>query len=76
MMPFLSRHALPCLLAGAVFAIAPSHGTADTEDRATAQTLYVPSYSRVLTNDGDSQPLASTLVVHNVDAEHWIEITR
>lgn len=51
----------------------PQDADAQVADRATAQTIYVPSYSRVLTKEGRSEPMASTLVVHNVDPE--IEIT-
>ncbi len=48
---------------------------AEVLDRVTSQTVYVPSYSRVLTQDEEGQPLASTLVVHNVDPEIAISVT-
>lgn len=49
---------------------------AEVAHRASSQTVYVPSYARVLTKDGSSQPMASTLVVHNIDPELTISVTR
>ncbi|PSL19818.1 DUF3124 domain-containing protein [Shimia abyssi] len=43
-------------------------------ERLNAQTLFVPGYSEVLTHEGASEPLASTLYVHNVDPEQSISV--
>lgn len=44
-------------------------------ERSISQTIYVPSYSHAITKEGRSEPLASTLFVHNVDPEQDISIT-
>ena len=43
--------------------------------RAVFEKVYVPAYSHVLTTKGLRQPLASTMVVHNVDPKITISIT-
>ncbi|WP_170125962.1 DUF3124 domain-containing protein [Pelagimonas varians] len=43
--------------------------------RAISETVYVPALSRIHTQERDKQPLASTLVIHNVDPIHSIELT-
>lgn len=43
--------------------------------RATSETVYVPALSRIHTQERDKQPLASTLVIHNIDPIHSIELT-
>lgn len=43
--------------------------------RASFEKIYVPAYSHVLTHEGISQPLASTMVIHNVDPEVEIVVT-
>ncbi len=40
------------------------------------ETVYVPSYSRVYTQENRRERLASTLVVHNVDPESEISLER
>jgi hypothetical protein len=47
----------------------------DPSLRATFERVYVPAYSQVLTQAGRSQPLATTMVIHNVDPDTEIEIT-
>ena len=42
--------------------------------RLNAQTLFVPGYSEVLTHEGSSEPLASTLYVHNIDPKQSIAV--
>ena len=74
-MPILCRYTRSCFVALALWTMSLNSGFAQVVDRATSQTVYVPSYSRVLTQEGRSQPLASTLVVHNIDPEEVIEIT-
>lgn len=38
-------------------------------------TIYVPAFSQVAVSDSERQPLAATLVVHNVDAHEKIKLT-
>ena len=49
----------------------PAFSEATTSDKpcplAVAETIYVPSFSHVLTHERTPQALASTLVIHNVD---------
>ena len=45
-------------------------------NRAVYEKVYIPAYSRVMTHEGLSQPLATTMVVHNIDPELEIEIIR
>lgn len=47
----------------------------DVLARATFARLYVPAYSQVQTDEGIGQPLASTMVVHNVDPKVAITVT-
>lgn len=54
----------------------PIASLAEALESATAQVVYVPSYSRVLTQEGRSEPLASTLVVHNVSRQSKIRVER
>lgn len=42
---------------------------------AYGETIYVPAFSRIFTDEKRSQPLASTLIVHNVDPSNSIEVT-
>jgi len=42
---------------------------------AYGETIYVPAFSRILTHENRRQPLASTLVVHNVDPSNSIKLT-
>ena len=42
----------------------------------TSQLIYVPAYVSVLTQADRSEPLAATLVVHNVDPEQNISVTQ
>lgn len=63
-----------------VFAVlaGPPAWAEDTSEpciRAVAETVYVPAFSRIHTQERDNQPLASTLVIHNVDPMHSIELT-
>ena len=39
------------------------------------QTLYVPAFSQIALDQGRFQPLASNLIVHNVDPERSITVT-
>ncbi len=59
-----------------VLLVSTTSACAQVLDRATSQVVYVPSYSSILTQEGRSQPLASTLVVHNVDPDTTISVTR
>ena len=45
-------------------------------ERSVGQTIYVPAYSHVFTHEQKRQPLASTLLVHNVDPVVPIVVTR
>ena len=62
-------------VAAFVFALSPGFAVAQVADRVSGQVIYVPSYSRVLTKEGHSQPMATTLVVHNVDPESQISVS-
>ena len=42
---------------------------------AYGETIYVPAFSRIFTDEKRSQLLASTLIVHNVDPSNSIEVT-
>ena len=54
----------------------PSLSFAQVSETATSQVIYVPSYSRVFTQEGRSEPLASTLVVHNISLQSEIKVER
>jgi len=54
----------------------PQVSVAQGLEKATSQVVYVPAYSRVLTQEGRSQPLASTIVVHNIDPDLPIDVER
>ncbi len=54
----------------------PSLSIAQVSETVTSQVIYVPSYSRVFTQDGRSEPLASTLVVHNISLQSEIKVER
>lgn len=43
---------------------------------ATYEKVYVPAYSMVMTHDGTGQRLASTMVIHNTDADNDISVMR
>ncbi|WP_164658132.1 DUF3124 domain-containing protein [Tropicibacter sp. Alg240-R139] len=75
------RHLLKANLLAAICSIAlvfPVTGVlaqeAEPFARLNAQTLFVPGYSEVLTHEGSSEPLASTLYIHNVDPELSIAV--
>ena len=43
--------------------------------QAVSETVYVPSFSHVRTHERRTQPLASTLVIHNVDPDVHITVS-
>lgn len=43
--------------------------------QAVSETVYVPAFARIHTHERIRQPLASTLVIHNVDREVSITVT-
>lgn len=68
-----------CAVAAAGFivggsAAAQGQQSVALQTRATFERVYVPAYSHVLTREGASQPLASTMVVHNVDPNVQLRI--
>lgn len=65
-----------CLLVLTALSASSSFAFAQVAESVTSQVVYVPSYSRVLTQEGRSEPLASTLVVHNVSPRSEIEVER
>jgi len=76
-MMFLSRKSFWTFSASLVSLVtAASFSFAQVLESVTSQIVYVPSYSRVLTQEGRSEPLASTLVVHNVDPKSGISVER
>ena len=42
--------------------------------KALSETIYVPAYSEVLIGPKNSQQMAITIVVHNIDPEHSINV--
>lgn len=64
------------LLAIVLYTFLPSVSPVAAEERFTSQMVYVPSFSHILTQAGRSQPLASTLVIHNIDPQQDITISR
>ncbi len=80
--PRRRRAALPVAAAALVLGLTASSGAEDATSpegactRAVAETVYVPAFSRIHTHERQRQPLASTLVIHNVDPEASIEVTR
>jgi len=65
------------VIAVAVSLCAPASAqeAANVCTRAVAETVYVPAFSRIHTHARQRQPLASTLVVHNVDPQVSISLT-
>lgn len=47
----------------------------EEEPRSNSEIVYVPAYARIHTHEKIKQPLASTLVVHNVDPIVTITLT-
>jgi hypothetical protein len=45
---------------------------ADSLDRVNGETIYVPAFSHILTYEKRREPLASTMVFHNVDPKESI----
>lgn len=71
--------ALLLWLSAAVPAAADSHGHTGPSEPcvgATSETIYIPALSRVHTHENRRQPLASTVVVHNIDPSTTISISR
>ncbi len=60
------------LCAGPAFSQEPSD---IASARYQAETIYIPAYSHILTQENEKHPLASTLVVHNVDPDQAITLT-
>ncbi|WP_270728108.1 DUF3124 domain-containing protein [Shimia sp. Alg240-R146] len=54
---------------------ASNSALAQTVEKASGQTVYVPAYTQVLTKEGRSEPLAAMLFIHNVDPNQPIMIT-
>jgi hypothetical protein len=54
----------------------PNFSFAQVSESVTSQVIYVPSYSRVFTQEGRSEPLASTLVVYNISVQSEIKVER
>lgn len=46
----------------------------DAISKALSETIYVPAYSEVLIGPADSQQMAITIVIHNVDPEHPVTL--
>lgn len=44
--------------------------------RSFGGTIYVPTFSQVYVSRGDQQPLAATLVIHNIDPEHGVTLSQ
>ena len=42
--------------------------------KALSETIYVPAYSEVLIGPGNSQQMAVTIVIHNVDPEQPVNL--
>ncbi|MGR3637612.1 MAG: DUF3124 domain-containing protein [Shimia sp.] len=55
---------------------ASTSASAQIVEKASGQTVYIPAYAQVLSKEGRSEPLASTLVIHNIDPSRSIMITR
>ena len=75
--PFLPhlRVALGVLLSMVLWSVsAVAQQAAASLVRSYGETIYIPAYSHVLTGEKQKQPLASTLVIHNVDPERSIEL--
>ena len=67
----------PCLISVLIAITGPGVASADDSRsliRAYAETIYVPAYSHVFISQNMRQPLASTLVVHNVDPKRAISL--
>ena len=59
------------LWAGTAVSQEPNHSS---PSRYQAETIYVPAYSHILTQPDEKHPLATTLVVHNVDRDQTITL--
>lgn len=64
-------HALVMLLCTATISLAEESLT-----RSFGGLIYVPTFSHVHVSSNDQQPLAVTLVVHNIDASHEITLSK
>ena len=63
-------HLIP-LVFTAMTSWAHAHGTAL---KAISETIYVPAYSEALIGPGNSQQMAITIVIHNVDPEQPVNL--
>ncbi len=73
----MMKHFLPAVLLGlAVTGVSVTQAWADnTLIRSVGGTIYVPAFSTAFVSESNKQPLATILVVHNVDPKSSISLT-
>jgi hypothetical protein len=69
------RVALDVLISMVLWSVsAGAQQAASSPVRSYGETIYIPAFSHVLTGEKQKQPMASTLVIHNVDPKLAIEL--